>query len=71
MIKLIISNSEVEVSDTMNKLGPDGAVLTKHEAVPCDFTELCVESPSACVMSTWDHQVTDAESVDSITEIIE
>lgn len=67
LIKVIIGNSEVQVSDAMDQLGPDGTVLAKHEAVPCDSTELCVESPSACVVGAWDHQVTDAESVDCIT----
>lgn len=52
----------------MNKLGPDGAVLAKHEAVSCDFTEFCVESPSTCVVGARDYQVTDAKSVDSFTE---
>lgn len=34
LVDSVVSNSEVEVSDAVDELGPDRPVLAEHEAVP-------------------------------------
>ena len=33
LIKLVVSDPEVEVSDAVHELAPDGAILAQHEAI--------------------------------------